>query len=232
MHERSPDQATFHSPTMKEFASFVYNQRRSGPQRAPLLCSKGLQDGSTTVTFEGLILPSATAVEPASQPFHLSREPTTERRETTGHISPSRGVCRVTRLDQPTPRAHDESQLGWGMPPSYLRDSTQRKLTPRSTCDRSNQTSLPRRTRTTRDPGTVGSAYCLETATTAGLAFTSQSGRAQNCLYRGTVQPSVPCAGSTTFETSSLNTAVSFMTGFMSLTDAPIFTETHTVTES
>ena len=64
-----------------------------------------------------------------------------------------------------------------------------------------------------RDPGTVGSAYCLETATTATSRSPLSPGRAPELPVSGYGSTICLLRRSTTFETSSLNTAVSFMTG-------------------
>ena len=65
-------------------------------------------------------------------------------RDDSSHISPSRGVCRVTRLDQPTPTG---AWMNLSLDGACLElpegfDPTE--LTPRSRATRSNQTSLPR----------------------------------------------------------------------------------------
>ncbi len=82
VHERSLETADVPSSDMKEFAiSFLLNVERDRNVLRSLL--DGLQDGSTTVTFEGLILPSAAAVEPTRPTLPPSTQPEAERRETT-----------------------------------------------------------------------------------------------------------------------------------------------------
>ena len=82
VHERPSETAGGPLPAMKEFAiSFLLNVEQDRNVLRSLL--DGLQDGSTTVTFEGLILPTARTVEPTHPPRPAATQSEAERRETT-----------------------------------------------------------------------------------------------------------------------------------------------------
>lgn len=82
VHERFSETADVPHPDIKEFAiTFLLNVERDRNVLRSLI--DGLQDGSTTVTFEGLILPTAATVEPTRPALPGSAQPATERRETT-----------------------------------------------------------------------------------------------------------------------------------------------------
>src|SRR5690606_33412112 len=82
VHERSSDTTDVSLPDLKEFViTFLLNGERDRNVLRSLL--DGLQDGSTTITFEGLILPTATTAEPTRRTLPASAQPATERRETT-----------------------------------------------------------------------------------------------------------------------------------------------------
>lgn len=82
VHERSSDTTDVSRPDLKEFViTFLLNVERDRNVLRSLL--DGLQDGSTTITFEGLILPTATTAEPTRPTLPASAQPATERRETT-----------------------------------------------------------------------------------------------------------------------------------------------------
>ena len=228
VHERSSDRANVPLPTMKEFAvSFTINVDRDRNVLRSLL--EGLQDGSTTVTFEGLILPSATAVEPASPPLPSLAEPTTERRETTRVTFPH--PVEFVESHDSTSRLHGRMmnlsldgaclELPEGFDPTET-DSTLyvRPIEPNQPSPENHEPHAtpepwavrivwrrPRR-QTSRSPlSQVGHrTACI------GVRFNHLS-PAQEHHLRNIIA-----------EHSSL-----FHDRFMSLTDAPIFTETHTV---
>jgi len=82
VHERPSDTADASLPDLKEFAiTFLLNVEQDRNVLRSLL--DGLQDGSTTISFEGLILPTATSVEPHTPTLPSFVQPATERRETT-----------------------------------------------------------------------------------------------------------------------------------------------------
>ena len=82
VHERPADAADLPLPAVREFViAFSLTVEHERNVLRSLL--EGLHDGSTTITFEGLILPAATAAEATRSALLSSPEQASERRETS-----------------------------------------------------------------------------------------------------------------------------------------------------